>query len=164
LADKIREIERCQFVRTVRFVYNYLLDMVTIMFTSIVMARTQLGKKDGLTYKQRALVDTLVATGCTITEASQKAGYSKGESGRVVASRTLRLPKVQAYLQQEVSNKLGLGSVHASSTLLHLIQNGKSEYVRLEASKDLLDRIGMRAPDKVQHQVAGNISINIDLD
>ena len=102
------------------------------MFTSIVMARTQLGKKDGLTYKQRLLVDTLVATGCTITEASQKAGYSRGESGRVVASRTLRLPKVQAYLQQEVSNKLGLGSVHASSTLLHLIQNGKSEYVRLE--------------------------------
>ena len=97
-------------------------------------------------------------------EASQKAGYAKGEAGRVIASRTLRLPKVQAYLQQEVSNKLGLGSVHASSTLLHLIQNGKSEYVRLEASKDLLDRIGMKAPDKVQHQVAGNISINIDLD
>ncbi len=35
------------------FVYNLVLDMVTIMFTSIVMARTQLGKKDGLTYKQR---------------------------------------------------------------------------------------------------------------
>ena len=51
------------------------------MFTSIVMARTQLSKKDGLTYKQRTLVDTLVATGCTITEASQKAGYAKGEAG-----------------------------------------------------------------------------------
>jgi len=146
------------------FVYNYLLDMVTNHLVSIVMPRTQLSKKDGLTYKQRALVDTLVATGCTITEASQKAGYSKGESGRVVASRTLRLPKVQAYLQQEVSNKLGLGSVHASSTLLHLIQNGKSEYVRLEASKDLLDRIGMRAPDKVQHNLSGNVQIKIDLD
>ena len=114
--------------------------------------------------KAKSLVDTLVATGCTITEASQKAGYSKGEAGRVVASRTLRLPKVQAYLQQEVSNKLGLGSVHASSTLLHLIQNGKSEYVRLEASKDLLDRIGMKAPDKVQHSHHGNVSISIDLD
>lgn len=146
------------------FVYNYLLDMVTNHLVSIVMPRTQLSKKDGLTYKQRALVDTLVATGCTITEASQKAGYSKGEAGRVVASRTLRLPKVQAYLMQEVSNKLGLGSVHASSTLLHLIQNGKSEYVRLEASKDLLDRIGMRTPEKVQHNLSGNVQIKIDLD
>ncbi len=138
--------------------------MVTNHLVSIVMPRTQLSKKDGLTYKQRALVDTLVATGCTITEASQKAGYSKGEAGRVVASRTLRLPKVQAYLMQEVSNKLGLGSVHASSTLLHLIQNGKSEYVRLEASKDLLDRIGMRTPEKVQHNLSGNVQIKIDLD
>jgi len=146
------------------FVYNYFLDMVTNHLVSIVMPRTQLSKKDGLTYKQRALVDTLVATGCTITEASQKAGYSKGEAGRVVASRTLRLPKVQAYLMQEVSNKLGLGSVHASSTLLHLIQNGKSEYVRLEASKDLLDRIGMRTPEKVQHNLSGNVQIKIDLD
>lgn len=144
--------------------YNFLLDMVTEGLVSIVMPRTQLSKKDALTYKQRLLVDTLVASNCTITEASQKAGYAKGEAGRVIASRTLRLPKVQAYLMQEVSNKLGLGSIHASSTLLHLIQNGKSEYVRLEASKDLLDRIGMKAPDKVQHNLSGNVSIKIDLD
>ena len=94
----------------------------------------------------------------------QLSPYPRALSSSLVASRTLRLPKVQAYLQQEVSNKLGLGSVHASSTLLHLIQNGKSEYVRLEASKDLLDRIGMRAPDKVQHNLSGNVQIKIDLD
>ena len=108
------------------------------MFTSIVMARTQLGKKDGLTYKQRLLVDTLVTTGCTITEASRKAGYSRGESGRVVASRTLRLPKVQAYLQQEVSNKLGLGSVHASSTLANRQRSYTHNIVEKSTSKKYL--------------------------
>jgi len=117
-----------------------------------------------LTTKQKDLVDTYVTTGKTIKECAEIVGYATGESGRVVASRTLRLPKVQAYLMQEVSNKLGLGSVHASSTLLHLIQNGKSEYVRLEASKDLLDRIGMRTPEKVQHNLSGNVQIKIDLD
>ena len=52
-------------------------------------------KKNELTTKQRDLVDTIVTTGCTITDASQKVGYAKGEAGRVVASRTLRLPHVQ---------------------------------------------------------------------
>ena len=44
-----------------------------------------------LTEKQELLVDTLVAKGCSIAEASQDAGYAKGESGRVSASKALRL-------------------------------------------------------------------------
>ena len=71
-------------------------------------------KKNELTTKQRDLVDTIVTTGCTITDASQKVGYAKGEAGRVVASRTLRLPHV-------------------------------------------------RAPERIQHDIQGDIKINIDL-
>ena len=47
-----------------------------------------------MTKKQIALVDTIVANGCTVKEASQLAGYAEGESGRVTASKTLRLPHV----------------------------------------------------------------------
>ena len=47
-----------------------------------------------LTDKQVKLVDTLVATGCSIKEAAGIAGYAKGESGRVSASKALRTPKV----------------------------------------------------------------------
>ena len=39
------------------------------------------------TDKQTALVDTLVALGCSVTQAAQEAGYAKGESGRVSASK-----------------------------------------------------------------------------
>ena len=46
-----------------------------------------------LTDKQVKLVDTLVATGCSIKEAAGTAGYAKGESGRVSASKALRTPK-----------------------------------------------------------------------
>ena len=119
--------------------------------------------KNELTTKQRDLVDTIVTTGCTITEASQKVGYAKGEAGRVVASRTLRLPHVQRYMMERVANTIGLGAVSASRKLVELSADAKSEYVQLEASRDLLDRAGIRAPERIQHDVTGDIKINIDL-
>jgi phage terminase small subunit len=122
--------------------------------------------KDDLTEKQRALVDTIVATGCSITEAAKTAGYSTNvskDSARVSASRTLRLPKVQQYMQQRVAQTLGLGAVSASKRLIELSTGAKSEYVQLEASRDILDRVGLRAPDKVSHNIQGDIKINIDL-
>ena len=120
-------------------------------------------KKNELTSKQRDLVDTIVTTGCTITDASQKVGYAKGEAGRVVASRTLRLPHVQRYMMERVANTIGLGAVSASRKLVELSADAKSEYVQLEASRDLLDRAGIRAPERIQHDVSGEIKINIDL-
>ena len=119
-----------------------------------------------LTEKQRALVDTIVATGCSIKDAAEKAGYSTNgskEAGRISASRTLRLPKVQSYMQSRIAQTLGLGAVSASRKLIDLSSGARSEYVQLEASRDILDRVGMRAPDKVAHNVTGDIKINIDL-
>ena len=122
--------------------------------------------KDDLTEKQRNLVDTIVATGCSITEAAKTAGYSTNvskDSARVSASRTLRLPKVQQYMQQRVAQTLGLGAVSASKRLIELSTGARSEYVQLEATRDILDRVGLRAPDKVSHNIQGDIKINIDL-
>jgi hypothetical protein len=99
-----------------------------------------------LTKKQMALVDTIVATGCSVKEASAKSGYAKGESGRVTASKTLRL-----------------NATIASRKVLDLASSAKSEYVQLEASKDILDRAGYKPVDKAMHLVQGNISVSIDL-
>lgn len=120
-------------------------------------------ENDELTDKQRKLVDTIVATGCSITEAAKSAGYSTGDGGRVTASRTLRIPKVQNYMMKQIANTVGLGAVHASRKMVDLSMNARSEYVQLEASKDILDRVGIRAPDKVQHTLDANLSVNIDL-
>ena len=119
-----------------------------------------------ITEKQKSLVDTIVAKGCSIKEAAEKAGYStKGspEAGRVSASRTLRLPKVQSYMQSRIAQTLGLGAVSASKRLIDLSSGARSEYVQLEASRDILDRVGLRAPDRVAHNIQGDIKINIDL-
>lgn len=125
-----------------------------------------MSKIDKLTDKQMLLVDTIVAKGCSIKEAAKIAGYSKEgseEAGRVSASRTLRLPKVQQYMTSRIADTLGLGAVSASRKLIDLSSGAKSEYVQLEASRDILDRVGMRVPDKVKHQIEGDIKINIDL-
>ena len=118
--------------------------------------------KADISAKAKKLVDTLVATGCTITEASKLAGY-KGNSSRVSASKMLRKPEVQAYMMSEIQRSFGLSSAKASARLLSLSQGAKSEYVQLEASKDILDRAGFKAPDKHLHLHQGDMKVSIDL-
>ena len=119
--------------------------------------------KRKVTSRQAALVDTLVAKGCSITEAAAEAGYASGESGRVTASKALRLPHVQQYMIERVGEALGLNATVAAAKLLHLAKGAKSEYVQLEASKDILDRAGFKPPDRHMHLHAGDISVSIDL-
>jgi len=119
-------------------------------------------KKKEISKRAKDLVDILVSKGCTITEASKLAGY-KGNSARVSASKMLRKPEVQEYYLQEVRRKITMGSSKAINKLMTLSAGAKSEYVQLEASKDILDRSGFKAPEKHQHLVAGELSINIDL-
>jgi len=119
-------------------------------------------KKKEITKRARDLVDILVSKGCSITEASKLAGY-KGNSARVSASKMLRKPEVQEYYLQEVRRKITMGSSKAINKLMTLSAGAKSEYVQLEASKDILDRSGFKAPEKHQHLVAGELQINIDL-
>lgn len=116
-----------------------------------------------LTEKQTALVDTLVANGCSIKKAAELAGYSKGESGRVSASKALKLPHVQQYMMQRMGEEFGLSATIAAGRLRSLVSDAKSEYVQLEAAKDLLDRAGYKPIDRSQVQVAGDIQVSIDL-
>jgi len=124
------------------------------------MSMTEVSK---LTVKQTALVDTLVATGCSIKEAAAQAGYADGESGRVSASKALRLPHVQQYMMTRVGETLGLNATTAAAKLVSLAQGARSEYVQLEASKDILDRAGFKPVDRSQMLVAGEIKVSIDL-
>ena len=116
-----------------------------------------------LTPKQTKLVDTLVATGCSITEAAKIAGYASGDSGRVTASKALKVTHVQEYMMRCIQDSIGMNATIASSKLVKLSQGAKSEYVQLEASKDILDRAGFKAPDKHLHLHQGDIKVSIDL-
>ena len=78
-----------------------------------------------LTEKQTALVDTLVANGCSIKKAAELAGYSKGESGRVSASKALKLPHVQQYMMQRMNEQFGLSATIAAGRLRALVSDAK---------------------------------------
>ena len=112
--------------------------------------------------KAKKLVQLLIETGCTIKSAALQIGY-KGNSARVTASTLLHKPEVQEYYLQQVRNKIGYSTHKALSSVINLSSSAQSEYVKLEASKDLLDRAGFKPAEKNQHVISGDFSINIDL-
>ena len=116
-----------------------------------------------LTKRQMALIDHLVATGEPLAKAAEAAGYAEGESGRVTASKTIRLPHVQQYMMQRISETIGMNATSAAAQVMKLATGAKSEYVKLEAAKDILDRAGFKPVDRSQVQVAGDIRVSIDL-
>ena len=116
-----------------------------------------------LTKRQMALVDVMVAEGLKTSEAAPKAGYADGKSGYVSAHRTLRLPHVQQYMMQRVTEQLGLNATVAAAKVMTLARGAKSEYVQLQAAQDILDRAGFKPIDRSQVQVAGDIRVSIDL-
>ena len=120
---------------------------------------------EGLTPLQRKVVDILVAEGGTIGDAGIKAGYapSNPEAARVSASNALRLPHVQMYMFKRVAEDIGLHGYVGLNVLRRLATSAKSEFVRLEASKDLLDRGGFKAPERQTQSGTLDVKINIDL-
>jgi hypothetical protein len=116
-----------------------------------------------LTRKQTALVEAYVANGGNLTQASQEAGYAQGDSGRVTAQKSMKLAHVQQYMMEVVAKEFSRHAPAAVHQLAGLAKQAKSEYVQLEASKDLLDRAGFKPIDRSQVQLAGDIKVSIDL-
>jgi phage terminase small subunit len=120
-------------------------------------------EKRKLTARQMALVDVMVAEGLNTAAAAREAGYAEGKSGYVTASKTLKLPHVQQYMMQRIAESLGTNAAFAAAKVMRLANGAKSEYVQLEAAKDILDRAGFKPIDRAQVQVAGDIRVHIDL-
>jgi phage terminase small subunit len=120
-------------------------------------------EKRKLTARQKALVEAYVANGGNLTKASQEAGYSEGNSGRVTAWKAMKTSHVQQYLMQQTAEAFSMHAAMAVGKVAGLAKTAKSEYVQLEAAKDILDRAGFKPIDRAQVQVAGDIRVHIDL-
>ena len=92
-----------------------------------------------ITGRQKLFAEALLANGGNKSAAARAAGAGQ-QASRVAGQRMARNPKVQAYLAQLVNEHLTLGSVVAVRTLVRLAGRAKSQYVQLEAAKDVLDR------------------------
>lgn len=116
-----------------------------------------------LTVKQKALVEAYVANGGNLTAAANEAGYAEGKAARVTAWKTMKVAHVQLYLMQVTAEAFATHAAMAVHKVASLAKGARSEYVQLEASKDILDRAGFKPIDRSQVQVAGDIRVHIDL-
>jgi phage terminase small subunit len=117
----------------------------------------------GLTDKQEAFVRYLVSGTCKgPKEAAERAGY-KGMYVSQTSWQLMQNEKVKAFLAIATRARLLEGAAQAANTVIDLSAGAKSEHVRLQASQDVLDRVGYREPDKKQMHHTGGVSINIDL-
>ncbi len=114
-----------------------------------------------LTTMQQAFVDAFVSNGGHKEQAALDAGYSR-ETARVQAYELLSKPHVMQAIVSRTMNELIMQSPVAVQRL-HDLMDAKSEYVRLQAAQDVLNRVGIKAPDRVDHRVHGDVTVNIDL-
>lgn len=115
-----------------------------------------------LTAKQDAFVDAFVANGGNGSAAAREAGYADA-SAHVEANRLLKNPLIIQEVHRRTVAAIGASLPSALQTIKRLAQDAKSEYVQLEASKDLLDRAGLRAPERVDHRIDAELKVVIDL-
>lgn len=112
-----------------------------------------------LTDKQEAFVSEYVATGGKVGIAATRAGYASKNEG----SRLLRDPKIIKLIQERMTQAIGVHAVSALATVAKLSKSARSDYVRLEAAKDLLDRAGFKPPDKQLVKLSGDLSVSFDI-
>ena len=114
---------------------------------------------DKLTDLQRRMCEHLVLDGLSKAASIKKAGYASQAAGYSV----LKKQHIRAYIQGLINEHLQNSSIKAIHCIDKLITDARSDYVKLEASKDVLDRAGFKPVDRHAHLHGGEVTIKIDL-
>jgi phage terminase small subunit len=115
-----------------------------------------------LTELQDRFIDAYVTNGGRIEQAAIEAGYSEA-SARTLGSRLLKDDKVLQEIYRRTVSKVAVSAPKALHIVEQLAQSSRSDKVRLEAAMDLLNRAGLKAPERIDHRVGGEIHVQIDL-
>lgn len=118
---------------------------------------------EGLTQMQHAFCVAYVSNGNgNASQAARQAGYSTASAANV-GSSLLHRGEVQTNIRNLTAVLLSSLAPQAAVSMGKLALSAKSELVRQNAARDILDRTGFKPPDKHQHLVSGGITISIDL-
>ena len=110
-----------------------------------------------VTEAQSELVHMILHDGCNPTEAAERIGRNKAW-----AYNTLNKQHIIEYRKELSMRTLGWDATQALATMRDLL-NAKSSFVRLEASKDLMDRAGLRMDTpSANYNTAVQINFNVD--
>ena len=119
--------------------------------------------RDGArTEKQQAFVDAYASNGGDGTQAAIAAGYAEAHAAQA-SRRLLANPLIQQDILKATLTRIGLHAPRALQTVVDLQQSARSDYVRLQAAQDLLDRAGFRPPDRVDARVDANLTVSFDI-
>ncbi|MEK9984123.1 MAG: hypothetical protein VW879_05230 [Opitutae bacterium] len=119
-------------------------------------APTARASQPQVTDAQADLVHMILHDGCNPTEAAERLGRNKAW-----CYTTLRKQHVIEYRQQLAMMTLGWDATQAMATMRELLTS-KSQYVRLEAARDLMDRAGFRQDAVRTPTTAVQINFNVD--
>jgi phage terminase small subunit len=114
----------------------------------------------GLTDLQSAFVHEMLTDASSHTAAAIRAGYSE-RSAHVLASRMMRNPLICKAIMEGSAMLLAGHAAEAVQTKLAVMRQVKNTRERNAAAGDILDRVGLMAPQ--QRKVSGSLSISIDL-
>jgi phage terminase small subunit len=115
-----------------------------------------------LTDMQWNFVKALASGSHDPEEAAIEAGYSEHSAARQ-AYELLAKDHVKAAYVTLLGNRMMSMGASATDQLAKLLENARSERVRMEVAQDVLDRLGLRASEKIDHRVSGEVSVSIDL-
>lgn len=104
---------------------------------------------DKLTKKQQGFVKDYIDTGNGTQSALKNYDTESYNTANQIAIENLQKPTIQEVIESHAGK--------AESMIYNLSQNGEAEAVRLNASKDILDRAGYKAVDK-------SINLNMDVE
>ena len=115
-----------------------------------------------LTKMQQDFVVALASGTHDLESAAIEAGFAaknaKRQGYELLSKEHIKLAYTMA-----LHTQLAVAAGGASKTLSDLVIGARSEYVRLQAAQDVLDRLGLRVADKVDHRIGGEVSVRIDL-
>tara|TARA_A100000164_G_C21607089_1_gene630329 strand:- start:268 stop:699 length:432 start_codon:yes stop_codon:yes gene_type:complete len=119
-------------------------------------SKSLLPQHSKVTEAQAELVHAMLHDGCNPTEGAKRLGRNKAW-----AYITINKQHVIEYRQQLAMSCLGWDATQALATMRDLL-TAKSAHVRLEASRDLMDRAGLRVDAPKTANTAVQINFNVD--
>ncbi len=114
---------------------------------------------NNLTKKQNTFIQQLLETGGDVRKAAKNAGYTD-KSALSIGYQMLRLPHVIEAYKELIWHKLATSAASSVNTINSLAVNAQSEYVQLNAAKDVLDRLGYKQQDV--HTNVGKVVVSFD--
>ena len=120
-------------------------------------------RQQELTPKQKRFVAEFMRNGGRQAQAAERAGYASGAALTQKASRLVRNPLIQQAIIEETRGRdRDQCGTRTEADRDFGSMTARSDYVKLEAAKDLLDRAGLGAPERGE-RASQSLTVSFDI-